>query len=342
MTITQQKRWVVLASVGLLLISFFLGVAMGSVPIAFTDALAALIGKASSSRIDLVIEQIRLPRALLAAMVGALLGICGAATQGLFRNPLADPSLIGVTGGASMGATATIFFASSISSLAGLSGLAVVSIGAFLGGCASVVLVYSLATTRQGTSVATMLLAGIAITAIAGSLTSLVEYFADNEMLRRISVWRMGGLEGASYNRLWIAAGASIFVLTLLPRYSTALNALLLGESEARHLGLKVQSIKVILIGLVALGVGISVALAGTISFVGLVTPHIMRLLVGPDHRLLLPLSALGGAILLLLSDVIARTIIAPIELPVGLVTALLGAPFFISLLRRRHEFAMQ
>ena len=241
-----------------------------------------------------------------------------------------------------MGATATIFFASSIGSLAGLSGLAVVSIGAFLGGCASVVLVYSLATTRQGTSVATMLLAGIAITAIAGSLTSLVEYFADNEMLRRISVWRMGGLEGASYNRLWIAAGASIFVLTLLPRYSTALNALLLGESEARHLGLKVQSIKVILIGLVALGVGISVALAGTISFVGLVTPHIMRLLVGPDHRLLLPLSALGGAILLLLSDVIARTIIAPIELPVGLVTALLGAPFFISLLRRRHEFAMQ
>ena len=342
MTITQQKKWVVLASVGLLLISFFLGVAMGSVPIAFTDALAALIGKASSSRIDLVIEQIRLPRALLAAMVGALLGICGAATQGLFRNPLADPSLIGVTGGASMGATATIFFASSIGSLAGLSGLAVVSIGAFLGGCASVVLVYSLATTRQGTSVATMLLAGIAITAIAGSLTSLVEYFADNEMLRRISVWRMGGLEGASYNRLWIAAGASIFVLTLLPRYSTALNALLLGESEARHLGLKVQSIKVILIGLVALGVGISVALAGTISFVGLVTPHIMRLLVGPDHRLLLPLSALGGAILLLLSDVIARTIIAPIELPVGLVTALLGAPFFISLLRRRHEFAMQ
>ena len=342
MTITQQKRWVVLASVGLLLISFFLGVAMGSVPIAFTDALAALIGKASSSRIDLVIEQIRLPRALLAAMVGALLGICGAATQGLFRNPLADPSLIGVTGGASMGATATIFFASSIGSLAGLSGLAVVSIGAFLGGCASVVLVYSLATTRQGTSVATMLLAGIAITAIAGSLTSLVEYFADNEMLRRISVWRMGGLEGASYNRLWIAAGASIFVVTLLSRYSTALNALLLGESEARHLGLKVQSIKVILIGLVALGVGISVALAGTISFVGLVTPHIMRLLVGPDHRLLLPLSALGGAILLLLSDVIARTIIAPIELPVGLVTALLGAPFFISLLRRRHEFAMQ
>ena len=193
MTITQQKQWVVLASVGLLLISFFLGVAMGSVPIAFTDALAALIGKASSSRIDLVIEQIRLPRALLAAMVGALLGICGAATQGLFRNPLADPSLIGVTGGASMGATATIFFASSISSLAGLSGLAVVSIGVFLGGCASVVLVYSLATTRQGTSVATMLLAGIAITAIAGSLTSLVEYFADNEMLRRISVWRMGG-----------------------------------------------------------------------------------------------------------------------------------------------------
>jgi len=203
-------------------------------------------------------------------------------------------------------------------------------------------LVYLLATNRQGTSVATMLLAGIAITAIAGGLTSLVEFFASNDMLRRISIWRMGGLDGASNNRVIIAVIVGTIVLGLLPRYSTALNALLLGESEARHLGLDVQSIKIKLIALVALGVGASVALAGTISFVGLVIPHIMRLLIGPDHRLLLPLSAIGGAILLLLSDLVARTIIAPVELPVGLITALLGAPFFISLLRRRHEFAMR
>jgi len=340
--LTARNKLIVAITIALLLISFILGLAMGSVPIAFNDTLSALIGSASKPRVDLVIEQIRLPRALLAAMVGALLGICGAATQGLFRNPLADPSLIGVTAGAAAGAAATIFFASSLSLLAGLSGIALVSAGAFIGGSGSVILVYLLATKQQGTSVATMLLAGIAITAIAGGLTSIVEFFADNEMLRRISIWRMGGLDGASTNRLVIAIAVSLIVLSFLPRYSAALNALLLGESEARHLGFTVQTIKIQLIALVALGVGTSVALAGTISFVGLVIPHIMRLLIGPDHRLLLPLSALGGAILLLLSDVVARTIIAPIELPVGLVTALLGAPFFISLLRRRHEFAMQ
>ena len=342
MTLPGNKTLVILISLVLLILSFIIGLAMGSVPIALTDTIAALFGQASSPRLDIVIEQIRLPRALLAAIVGALLGICGAATQGLFRNPLADPSLIGVTAGAAAGAAATIFFASSLSLLSGLGGIALVSIGAFIGGSASVMLVYLLATNRQGTSVATMLLAGIAITAIAGGLTSLVEFFASNDMLRRISIWRMGGLDGASNNRVIIAVIVGTIVLGLLPRYSTALNALLLGESEARHLGLDVQSIKIKLIALVALGVGTSVALAGTISFVGLVIPHIMRLLIGPDHRLLLPLSAIGGAILLLLSDLVARTIIAPVELPVGLITALLGAPFFISLLRRRHEFAMR
>jgi len=187
-----------------------------------------------------------------------------------------------------------------------------------------------------------MLLAGIAITALAGSLTNILEFFGDEEMLRRISLWRMGGLDGASYQRVTIIAAFSAFILFVLPRYSTALNALLLGESEARHLGLSVQSIKMQLVLLVAAGVGVSVALAGTIAFIGLIIPHMIRLLIGPDHRYLLPLSALGGAILLLFSDTIARTIVSPIELPVGLVTAILGAPFFISLLRHRHEFGMR
>jgi len=187
--------------------------------------------------------------------------------------------------------------------------VALVAFGAFLGGVITVLLVYRLATTARGTSVATMLLAGIAITAIAGGLTSLVEFFADNEMLRRISIWRMGGLDGASLTRAWIGAISCAFVVIVLPRYSGALNALLLGESEARHLGIRVQTIKLHLITIVALGIGISVALAGTITFVGLVVPHIIRLIVGPDHRALLPLSALGGAILLLVSDMIARTI---------------------------------
>lgn len=343
---------VVLATLALLPLSMFIALAFGTVSISLGDVLSALGGLASetsNSRSDLVIQQIRLPRALLAAMVGALLGICGATTQGLFRNPLADPSLIGVTAGASAGAAFAIFFASSVAGLGGISGLTFVSLGAFIGGALAVILVYSLATNSKGsikgsgtTSVATMLLAGIAITAIAASLTNILEFFGNDEMLRRISLWRMGGLDGASYSRVLIAAVSGTLVLIILPRFSTSLNALLLGESEARHLGLSVQKIKVSLILLVAAGVGVSVALAGTIAFIGLIVPHIMRLLIGPDHRLLLPLSAAGGAILLLLSDTIARTVFAPIELPVGLVTALLGAPFFISLLRHRHDYGMR
>jgi iron complex transport system permease protein len=187
-----------------------------------------------------------------------------------------------------------------------------------------------------------MLLAGIAITAIAGGLGNLLEFFADSEMLRRISLWRMGGLDGANYTRVAVAGAFGLLVFAILPRYSTALNALLLGESEARHLGLSVQKVKIRIVVLVAAGVGASVALAGSIAFVGLVVPHIIRLAIGPDHRYLLPMSAMGGAILLLLADTLARTLFAPIELPIGLITAFLGAPFFISLLRHRHDYGMQ
>lgn len=321
--------------------SFLLALSFGTVPIAFSDVLLALFGSSETSHSQLVVEQIRLPRALLAALVGALLGICGATTQGLFRNPLADPSLIGVTAGAAAGAALMIFFAGTLSSLEGFFGIGLISSGAFVGGILTVLLVYSLATNQNGTSVSTMLLAGIAITAIAGGLTSLIEFFANNEMLRRISLWRMGGLEGANYQRVAVAASFAIIICAVLPRFSHALNALLLGESEARHLGVSVQKTKVLMVVLVAAGVATSVALAGSIAFVGLIVPHIIRLMIGPDHRYLLPMSALGGAILLLLADATARALFAPIELPVGLVTALLGAPFFISLLRHRHDFGM-
>lgn len=323
-------------------LSFLAALGFGTISIPFSETLNALFSNAENSRAETVIEQLRLPRALLASFVGALLGIAGATTQGLFRNPLADPSLIGVTAGASAGAALAIFFMGNVALLNGFPGLGIISLGAFLGGSLAVIIVYTLATNRNGTSVATMLLAGIAITAMASSLTSLLEFFGDNEMLRRISLWRMGGLDGANYQRVTVVVFFSTIILMILPRYATALNALLLGESEARHLGLSVQKIKIRLILLVAAGVGVSVALAGTIAFIGLVVPHIIRLLIGPDHRYLLPCSAVGGAILLLLSDTLARTIFAPIELPVGLVTALLGAPFFISLLRHRHDFGMR
>lgn len=335
MTVFEAKRrWVIMLIIAALPIAFLLAVCLGATPISLAEVFTA-----GESRARLVIEQIRLPRALLAALVGAMLGICGATTQGLFRNPLADPSLIGVTAGASAGAAVMIFFAGEMVAQPGVLGLGVVSMGAFVGGAAAVILVYRIATGREGTSVATMLLAGIAITAIAGGLTSLIEFFANNEMLRRISLWRMGGLDGANTTRVLLAAVFAALIMLTLPRFSTALNALLLGESEARHLGISVQRTKASIVVLVALGVAISVALAGTIAFVGLIVPHIIRLLIGPDHRYLLPVSAIGGAILLLLADTVSRTIVAPIELPVGLVTAFLGAPFFISLLRQRQRY---
>lgn len=337
----NARRLVIIGLIALLPFSLLLAISLGTINISFSEVIGTFFGKTHNEIHALVVEKIRLPRALLAAFVGALLAICGATTQGLFRNPLADPSLIGVTAGASVGASITIFGMHFLTTLTSASALWIVSGGAFIGGAIAVVCVYSLATNKNGTSVATMLLAGIAITAIAGGVNSLIEFFADNEALRRISLWKMGGLEGADAYRVSMAAIVAIIVLIILPRYAAALNALLLGESEARHLGISVQKTKLHLILLVALAVGVSVALAGSISFVGLVVPHIIRLMIGPNHRYLLPLSALGGASLLLLADVLARTIVSPIELPVGLVTALLGAPFFISLLRQRGSYGV-
>jgi iron complex transport system permease protein len=323
-------------------VAVVLGLANGAAPLSTADTLAGLwqfLAGDASSQAAVIVGQIRLPRVLLAAVVGGILACSGAAMQGLFRNPLADPSLIGVTAGASLGASIMIVMGGS--AVVGYVGLTLVSFGAFIGGLIAVLVVYRLATGVEGTSVATMLLAGIAITALAGSVGNLLEFYADNDMLRQISLWRMGGLDGADYPRLLIGAvvGAALFLA--LPQFATALNALLLGESEARHLGIKVARVKLVLILAVAVGVGTAVALAGTIAFVGLIVPHMVRMLTGPDHRRLLPASALAGACLLVVADVVARLMLAPTELPVGVVTALIGVPFFISLLRRRQQYGM-
>jgi len=297
-----------------------------------------------------IVSQIRLPRALLAAAVGCILALCGAVTQGLFRNPLADPSLIGVTGGAALGAalcmvagTALLGSATGITAALppGLGDMALVSVGAFVGGAAAVLLVYRLATGSTGTSVATLLLAGLAVTALAGALISLLEFYADNTLLRRISLWKQGALEVRSSGELWLAMATALLLAGALPRHAEALNALLLGESEAGHLGVDVARLKRALVAWVALGMAIAVAVAGTIAFVGLVVPHMVRLLIGPDHRYLLPASALCGALLLILADVCARMLAAPAEIPVGILTALLGVPFFIALLRQRGHYAL-
>ena len=373
----KHKNTILMLLVGLLCTSLGLAVVFGSVTIPINTILLALTplndhanaagfhNVADDNNIQLIIQKIRLPRALLAALVGAVLGISGAVSQGLFRNPLADPSLIGVSAGASIGATLVIFigasrlFSESTNSPFFLNhtiGMSLVSIGAFVAALLTVMLVYHLSSSRyegsgygvnnsnrsSNTSVATMLLAGIAMTALASGLTNLMEYASDSTALRRISLWRMGGLDGATYTHVGLLFCVCIVVSYGVMRHSTTLNALLLGESEARHLGIAVQKAKIQLIVLIAFGVGVCVAVSGGIGFIGLIVPHIMRLILGPNHRHLLPASALAGAILLLLADTIARTILAPTELPVGIITALIGAPFFISLLRKRHRYGMQ
>ena len=283
-----------------------------------------------------ILLDIRLPRILLALLVGAALASTGVVMQGLFRNPLADPSLIGVSGGASVGASLMIISTSAVT--ASTAGLSLVAIGAFAGGFIATLLVYRVATSSLGTSVTTMLLAGIAIGALAGALNSLLSYFSDNQMLRQISLWQMGNLSAANWTKVSIMLAIALIFSLLLPTHTKPLNALLLGESEARHLGIDVQLVKRKLILLTALGVGVSVAVAGLIGFIGLVVPHVIRLLIGPDHRWLIPASALGGAFLLLVADTMARIIVLPAELPTGILTALIGAPFFVALLMHQRR----
>ncbi|HJN94526.1 MAG: iron ABC transporter permease [Gammaproteobacteria bacterium] len=285
------------------------------------------------ARDALILSAIRLPRVLMAGLVGASLACCGAAMQGLFRNPLADPSLIGVSSGASAGASFSIVIGAGWIDSSAILGLSVVSLGAVVGAIIAVFLVYRLATNRYGTSVVTMLLSGVAIGAVASALNSLFSYFADSDMLRRISIWQMGNLDGATWERVFLIFVVALILCWRLPQHCRALNAFLLGESEARYLGIRVERVKKELVLITALAVGIGVVVCGNIAFVGLVVPHILRSLIGPDHRTLIPASALAGAILLIVADIVARTVIAPAELPAGILTSLVGAPVFFFLL---------
>nr|WP_169715577.1 iron chelate uptake ABC transporter family permease subunit [Pseudomonas oleovorans] len=321
----------------------WLSLALGPVSLPLGDTLRAalrllglpLTADASLQQAELIMAQIRMPRTLLGLTVGMVLALCGVAMQGLFRNPLADPGLVGVSSGAALGAAVAIVGGAAFGGLPEAFAPYLLSACAFVGGLLVTALVYRLGRRDGQTNVATMLLAGIALTALAGAAIGLFTYLADDATLRTLTFWNLGSLNGASYARLWPLLLATLAVALWLPRRARALNALLLGESEARHLGFDVERLKRELVFCTALGVGAAVAAAGLIGFIGLVVPHLMRLLVGPDHRLLLPASALAGASLLLLADLVARLALAPAELPIGIVTALIGAPFFLYLLVR-------
>ncbi|EGR2999646.1 TPA: FecCD family ABC transporter permease [Vibrio parahaemolyticus] len=311
-------------------------ITVGPMNISFTDSLRGLIGAHSelAPHIQLVINEIRLPRTILCMFIGAILAICGVVMQGLFRNPLAEPGIIGVSAGAALGgAFAIVVFAEFSQNHPQLMNLAALPLFAFLGGALTTVLVYWLGTNKFGTSVTIMLLAGVAISALSGAAIGFLNFSADDQMLRDLTLWSMGSLAGANWAGIGLASVTLVVLLFWFHKKAMSLNALLLGESEARHLGVPVQRLKRQLILLSAIGVGVTVSICGAIGFIGLVIPHLGRMLAGPDHRTLLPISALLGALLLTCADMIARVLLAPAELPVGIVTALIGAPFFIYLL---------
>ncbi|EHZ7348714.1 iron ABC transporter permease [Vibrio parahaemolyticus] len=311
-------------------------ITVGPMNISFTDSLRGLIGAHSelAPHIQLVINEIRLPRTILCMFIGAILAICGVVMQGLFRNPLAEPGIIGVSAGAALGgAFAIVVFAEFSQHHPQLMNLAALPLFAFLGGALTTVLVYWLGTNKFGTSVTIMLLAGVAISALSGAAIGFLNFSADDQMLRDLTLWSMGSLAGANWAGIGLASVTLVVLLFWFHKKAMSLNALLLGESEARHLGVPVQKLKRQLILLSAVGVGVTVSICGAIGFIGLVIPHLGRMLAGPDHRTLLPISALLGALLLTCADMIARVLLAPAELPVGIVTALIGAPFFIYLL---------
>ncbi|MBY6210270.1 FecCD family ABC transporter permease [Microbulbifer agarilyticus] len=344
--------------IALLLLGSGLSLAVGAMHITWQDVVAGLLHWSWPGALDLdvpdqyalVLGEIRLPRLLLGLIVGGTLGMCGAVLQGMFRNPLAEPGIIGVSSGAAVGAGTVLVFGSVLAGTLGAldtfgswAGALFEQVQWFLlpafasaGAILATWLVYVLG--DRGRSVVMMLLAGIAVSALAGAVLGMFAYVATDTALRDMTMWQLGSLAGASWTSVLVTGCIFIASSVLLWLRAGDLNALLLGESEARHLGVDVHGLKRQIIVLNGIAVGAVVSVSGIIGFVGLVVPHIVRLLRGPDHRFLIPYSALLGGLLLTVADTIARSVFAPAELPVGILTAIIGAPFFLFLLWQQRR----
>lgn len=313
------------------------GLAVGAADTSLWSGLFAVVqGEELSLRDEIVLLHIRLPRLLTGLLVGAALASSGALLQGLFRNPLADPGIIGVSAGASFGAVSAIVLGTALP-FASLLGAALLPMFSFAGAWAATLLLYGIATRQGRTSVATMLLAGIALSALTMAFTGVLIYMADDAQMRDFTFWNMGSLSGANWNKLVIAAPVVLLALGTAQFLAKGLNAMALGEDAARHMGVSVQLVKRVAILCVAAATGVSVAISGGIGFVGIVVPHVLRLVSGPDHKHLVLNSALLGACVLVSADVVARVIIAPAELPIGIITAIIGGPFFLWILLRQR-----
>lgn len=331
---------VIAALILLLAVSVLVSIVIGPTGVGLPDLIAYLGGDAQTlDRQNLIIlEAVRLPRTGMGLLIGAALGVSGAMMQGLFRNPLADPGIVGVSSGAALAAVIAIVLGPTVLlPLAALFGNLFLPLMAFLGGLGNTFLLYVIATRDGRTSTTALVLSGIAIAALTGAATGMLIFMADDRALRDITFWSLGSLSGANTTKILSILPFVGFVLGIIPFVARGLDALILGDAAAFHMGIPVQRLKRLTILAVAAACGATVAVAGSIGFIGIVVPHLLRLAIGPSHRFLLPASALGGAALLLLADTAARTIAAPAELPIGIITALLGAPVFLMLLLGRN-----
>lgn len=285
---------------------------------------------------EYVLFNIRLPRIVMGILMGSAFAVSGTCLQGMFKNPLATPNLIGVTSGASLFAAVAIVLGNQFRSfLPDVINYSLISIMAFIGAILTMTFVYRMSTSKRKTNVVVMLLAGVAISALAGAITGFLTYLTDDEQLRDLTFWTLGSLGGATWVKNGILAVVIFFSFSLLLNQGKTLNAMMLGEQDAKHLGIPIEKVKKRIIILTALMVGTCVAFAGAIGFIGLIVPYILRLLFKSNYHLILPLSTIIGSMLLLIADTISRTVVAPSEMPIGILTAFLGAPIFIVILIR-------
>ena len=333
---SQQKKQFILGFSFLLLLFAVISLGYGPAGWDWRLSVAWLLPEYFNQFSDLqinVVTQIRLPRFILAIIVGAVLAQTGAATQALCRNPLADPSIIGISGGAAVMAVGVIALAPKF----GFNPEFYLPYAAFLGALIVTMTVYQFSKHNNEINVTSLILIGVAFNALAFALIGLFSFYADDSSLRLINYWTMGSLGGASWSGMTLALPLIIISFVGLYLKRKELNMMLLGEAEARYMGVNIKRLKSQVIILVALGIGSVVALSGMIGFIGLVVPHITRLLVGANLQQMLGVCALLGGVVLLFSDWLAKIVVAPAELPIGIITALIGAPLFVYLLRRQN-----
>lgn len=325
----------------LLVVMVALATTVGSVKIPFLTTFSILLSKLPfvdmnptwTSTLETIILEIRLPRVILAGIVGAALATAGATYQGLFRNPLADPYLIGVAQGAALGAVIGFLLPTTWHGM----GFGIIPLLAFSGALISTAIVYNLARVGKTIPVTTLILAGVALGALLGSIVSYL-IISSGEKMHGIIFWLMGSFSLSQWSEVKVVLPYVLVGVVVILLYARPLNIMQLDEEQAQQLGINVERLKIVLLAAATLITAAAVSFVGTIGFVGIIIPHAVRLVWGADHRFLLPLSVLTGAIFLILADLIARTVLAPTEIPVGVITALCGAPFFLYLLRRKRK----